>query len=195
MNKQEFLNQLRSHLRKLPKSEIEDILRDQDEFITDAVASGRVEKEVIQSIGDPKKFAANIIAESKIQQAESASSFRKQMRYTFAAIIAFLALAPLNAIVILGPFLILVSLLMSGFLSALSTVAVGLLGVVGFFTTAFFIPVGFWPHLSLLSFLVGLVGAGAILVLLMIYLARLFLRATVGYIRWNYNFMKNKFNT
>ena len=111
MKRLAYLDSLKTHLRQLPEGDVADILRDQEEYIRDAVGAGRSEEDAIQSLGEPKAFAANLIAELKIQQAIQPGSLQKQMRGTIGAVCAILALAPINLIFVLGPFLALAGFL------------------------------------------------------------------------------------
>ncbi len=51
MTKKEFLEKLREELKGLSRSDIDDIINDQEEFIRDAVSAGRSEEEVVSSLG------------------------------------------------------------------------------------------------------------------------------------------------
>ena len=195
MTKKEFLNQLKSGLRRLQQQDIQEILRDQEEYINDAINNGREEVDVVASLGDPKKLASTLLADARITQAESATSFKGQLSSTFGALIAFLALAPLNLIVFLGPFLIILALILSGWATA-GGVLIGMLGFIGvFFVKFIFVSVGFWAHLSLFSFTVGTIAAAALMIIFMFQVSRIFLWGTVSYIRWNYNFIEKQLHT
>ena len=123
MKRDQFILALRRSLIQLPQSEVEDIVRDQNEYISDAIAAGRNEEDVITSLGDPKALANSLQADLKIQRAESASSLNKQISLTFTALIAILALAPLNIIFVLGPFLALIGFLIAGWAVAMGLFA------------------------------------------------------------------------
>lgn len=193
MNKQQFLKELTYHLGKsLPAWETNEIARDQEEFINDAISSGRKEADVIASLGDPKKFATSIIAESKITNAENAGTLNKQVSTTFSALIAFLALAPLNIFVLLCPFLVLLCLLLAGWLMGFSFLAAGFAMIGAFFVQLMSLPVTTATHVAYLSFSVGMITASLLSFIMMYHISRMFLWGTLGYIRWNYNFLKSK---
>lgn len=193
MNKQQFLKELTYHLGKsLPASETSDIARDQEEFIADAMASGRKEEDVVASLGDPKKFASSIIAESKITRAENAGSLNKQVSTTLSAVVAFLALAPLNIFIFLGPFLVIACLILSGWLvsAAFAMSAIAMLGV--FFVELIKLDVSTATNVAYISFTIGVFSASLLGGIFMYHISRTFLWGTLGYVRWNYNFMKSK---
>ena len=104
MKKEEFLKQLDLSLVGISLHERQDILRDQEEYIREAVSAGRNEESVIASLGSPKELATNLSVDTKIQKAVKTDAFGKQIQNTFSAVLAILALAPLNLIFVLGPF-------------------------------------------------------------------------------------------
>ena len=118
MKKQEFINELRKALATLPAGEREDILREQEECLLEAELAGRIEEEVIRELGDPKKLANYLNVEAKITAATRSHSLRVQISRTFAAVLAILALAPLNLIFVFWPYLILTLLNLSAWLLA-----------------------------------------------------------------------------
>ncbi|MEG0372281.1 MAG: DUF1700 domain-containing protein [Clostridium sp.] len=66
MSKQEFLDILKDYLRGyFTLSEIEDILRDYEEYFLNGELEGKTEKQVIESLGSPKSIAEDLIREIK----------------------------------------------------------------------------------------------------------------------------------
>jgi len=195
MNKEQFLRDLRQALSSLPTMEVEEILRDQEEYIRDAVLAGRGEQEVLKSLGTPRSFAASLIADVKIQKAADSTTLKKQASNTFGALIAILALAPLNLIFVLGPFLGISGLIFGGW--ATTTAAfLGSIGVV--FVILFkliFLPVGILTHLAAIFFSLGTVGVGLLGFIFMFLVTRLFLRMTISYLRWNLHFIQTRSGT
>ena len=190
LTRREYLEKLRGELSQMSRFEVEDIIRDQEEYIHDAISSGRLERDVMQSLGEPKAFATNILAGSKIQKADQATNLKDQIGGTMNAVFAILALAPLNLIFVLGPFMA-----CSGFLVAGWSIAMGLfaaaIGFIGlFFMKLVFISAGFWAHLSTFFFAAGVVGLSLISFVLITYLTKWFLKATIAYLKWNLNFIQ-----
>lgn len=192
MTTNQYLAELRSHLNGLPASEIEDIIRDQQEYIREATQAGRTESDVIQGLGDPKAFAANMKAESKIQQAQLSVGLNTQFQNTARAVLAFLALAPLNFIFILGPFLALCGVILAGWATSLAVFGAAIVLFGAFFFMMVTMPVGFWIHLSTFFFIAGCLGLGLIGILLMITISQGVLNGTLTYLRWNLNIIKSQ---
>lgn len=196
MNKQTYLNELRNALWHLPPHEIEDVLRDQNEYINDAVAAGRTEEQVIASLGDVKSFASSLQAQqhvqTKIQNAQEAQGLKKQMSMTFGAVLAILALAPLNILIILGPFVILCFGVLFGWIMAFVGGISGLAAFAAFVFKFIFVSVGFWTHVSGLFFILGSVGLGVLGFVVMTFVTKIFFKITLSYLKWNINFIKGR---
>ena len=190
MKRDQFILELRRALNQLPQSEVEDIVRDQNEYISDAVAVGRGEEDVIKSLGDAKTLASSLQADIKIQLAENAPTFNKQVSLTFSALFAILALAPLNIIFVLGPFLGLVGILVAGWAVAMAVFASAVAVFAGFFFKLIFMSAGFWTHLSTLFFSLGMIGLAVIGFILMFWITSSVLNLTISYLKWNLNFIK-----
>lgn len=192
MTRAEFLDSLRNHLRHLPQKEADEIVRDQDEYIRDAVARGRSEDEVIRGLGDPKSFAASVSVEAKIEKAESATTIKQQTSSAFSAVLALVVLAPLNLIFVLGPFLGVCGILIGGWAVAAGLLTAGA-GLIGFFMSKMLvISVSVMAQISLFFFLLGVFGLGALGAIIMLKVTEIFLKATVSYLRWNLNFVRGR---
>ena len=74
MNKMEFLNLLRKGLDGLPIEDINDIIRDQEEYINDAMAAGKSEQVGVDSLGDPKVLAATLRAQASGKRVQCPAS-------------------------------------------------------------------------------------------------------------------------
>ncbi|WP_317316618.1 DUF1700 domain-containing protein [Peptostreptococcus russellii] len=65
MNKKEFLKEIRFHLERaylaLNPVEIEDIMRDYDEYFREGLAEGKSEEDLVSSLGDPKKIVDEMV--------------------------------------------------------------------------------------------------------------------------------------
>ncbi len=192
MKRDQFILALRRSLIQLPQSEVEDIVRDQNEYIADAIAAGRNEEDVIGSLGDPKVLASSLQADLKIQRAESAVSFNNQVSLTFSALIAILALAPLNIIFVLGPFLALLFIMVAGWAIAMGLFATAIAVFAGFFIKLIFMSAGFWTHLSTLLFSLGMIGSALIAFICMYWISTAVLDGTISYLKWNLNFIKTR---
>lgn len=190
MKRDQFIAELRRSLNKLSQIEVEDIVRDQNEYISDAMAAGRTEDDVIASLGDPKSLASSLQADIKIQLAENAPSFNKQVSLTVSALFAILALAPLNIIFVLGPFVALLGLLVAGWAVAMALFASAIAVFAGFFLKLVFMSAGIWTHLSTLFFSLGMIGISVIAFIIMFWITSSILDLTISYLKWNLNFIK-----
>lgn len=190
MTRSEYLNALRAHLSPLPAEEVADILRDQEEYIRDAVSAGRAEGDVIAGLGDPKAFANSLTAGRKIEQASSSPSLKMKISGTWSAVVAILALAPLNLIFVLGPFLVLLAIL-AGAWAAAAAAFLGSIFTLGlFFVQMLFLPAGFWVHLSTFFFLLGTIGLTLLTLFAMYKITFWFVRGLLAYLKWNLNFIR-----
>lgn len=192
MNKEQFFGDLRQNLSHLSNDEINEILRDQEEYFRDAVAAGRNEQDVVNSLGDPKAFASNLRAEVKIQKAETTGNLPRKVKHTFNAVIAVLALAPLNILVIFGPFLFILLMLFVGWLLVASAMfaAFAVLGM--FLFKLVFVPVGFLIHAATFFFSCGCVGVSIVGGMILYKITEVLMSATVVYLKWNINFAKTR---
>ena len=192
MKKDQFLQALRGHLAALPPNEIEDIIRDQEEYLQDAMAAGRSEEVAVASLGDPRLFASNLTAEMKIKTASEASSLGRQMSHTFGAVIAILALAPLNFLFVVGPFLLICGFLVAGWAGSFGVFVASWAIMIAFLFKFMFLSVGVWTHLSAFFFTVGWIGASCLAFLFMAHATRLFIKGTLAYLKWNINFIQGR---
>jgi uncharacterized membrane protein len=108
------------------------------------------------------------------------------------AVIAILALAPLNLIFVLGPFLALLGIAIAGWAVSFSFLlgAAAVLGV--FFLKLLFLSVGFWAQISFFLFALGCIGAAVLGLLLMLQITRWFVLGTLTYLKWNLQFIKGR---
>ncbi len=185
MNRKEFIDQLKSSLSRLPQAEINEIIRDQEEYIQDAIQAGRSEENVIASLGDPKTIAASLNATTQIEKAVGATSLKQQAGHTFQAVFAMLALAPFNLIFVLGPFLGFAGLVFGGWVAS-SSIALSVVAVLIAFLFKFaFASAGIFSFLSMLLFLLGALGAATLALIAMYHISHFFLTSTIRYLRWN----------
>ncbi len=68
MKKEDFLEILKDYLKKdFSQDEVNDILRDYEEYFVDGMIEGKTEMEIISSLGSPKEIANELLAESNIK--------------------------------------------------------------------------------------------------------------------------------
>ena len=192
MKRQEFIKNLKSELFGIPMVDIEDIIRDQEEMINDALKAGRTEDSIVQSFGDPKELARNLKAEIKIEKAGDEKKLSKQVRGVFGAVGALLVLAPFNLIFVLGPFLAVLGVTFAGWTVAVTmgAVAIGLLGA--FLLEFLFIGTALTVQLSTFFTFLGFIGLAALFVVGMYYVTKIVFKLILSYLRWNLNFIQNQ---
>jgi uncharacterized membrane protein len=121
MNRVAFLRILRDGLAGLPAREIDDIVADYTAYFDEAHASGRSEEDVATALGDPRRLARELRAETGLRRWENHRSLSNSAT-------ALLALGGLAAVDVL----LLLPLL---FAAALALLVIGLvmfvLGIVG----------------------------------------------------------------
>ena len=66
MNRKEFLDILRDYLRKdFSEDDINDIIRDYEEYFVDGELEGKSDLETIAGLGSPKSIAKDLISQIK----------------------------------------------------------------------------------------------------------------------------------
>ena len=80
MNRADFLAILGDGLAGLPAAEIDEILADYTAHFEEARASGRTEHEVASALGDPRRLARELRAETGLRRWENHHSFRNSTR-------------------------------------------------------------------------------------------------------------------
>ena len=125
MNRVAFLTILNDGLAGLPAREIDDILADYMSYFDEAEASGRSEADVAAALGDPRRLARELRAETGLRRWENHHSFRNST----AALFALSGLAVVD-IVLLLPLLLavlLILLVIAFVMCVLGIVGIGLL--------------------------------------------------------------------
>lgn len=190
MSKDQFINELRSNLSGLSEEEIEDILYDYKEHFQIGTSKGKTETEISKKLGDPKNIAKMYKASSKINEAENNPSTKNILKAIFSA----MALGLFNFIIVLGPFIAVVAII-----AIIYFISIGfVLGGVGTFFGTIVTP--FLPYkiylnvnpITSISFGIGLTALGLLLLLLSFYMTKLLYKATVKYLKWNLDFIKNR---
>jgi uncharacterized membrane protein len=121
MTQDDFLQQLRHELRRLPKQWVDEVVADYREYIGDALAAGRSEAEVIAALGDPVKLARELKAQASFREWESRRSFGNLMR-------VFVSIAGLGLLqlLLLVPFMFYLLLLTLGYVVSTALTVTGL---------------------------------------------------------------------
>ena len=122
MNRVAFLTILNDGLAGLPAREIDDILADYMSYFDEAEASGRSEADVAEALGDPRRLARELRAETGLRHWEN----HRSPRNSAAALIALAGLATVDILFLL-PLLFTVGLIM--LVIGLVVLALGIVGI------------------------------------------------------------------
>jgi uncharacterized membrane protein len=190
MNKEVYLKKLSKNLANLPEEEIDDIIMDFDEYFDIGKERGRSEEELSSSLGDPKKLARQIKAESYIKKAEESTSAGNIARAIFTSI----GLSFFNIIFILPPFLVVFIVVIVLFAVSVVLGAAGITGMIG----SFFYPLysqyltfTINPFVGVFAFL-GLGAFGILFFTGNIYLWKIIYRQVVRYLRFNLSIISGR---
>ena len=125
MKRSDFLHILRDGLAGLPGEDIDDILADYTAHFEEARASGRTEDQVASALGDPRRLARELRAETGLRRWENHHSLRNST----AALLALGGLAVVDIILLLPLLLvvILILLVIAFVMFVLGIVGIGLL--------------------------------------------------------------------
>ncbi len=122
MNKGQFLTTLRSSLGGLPKTQLDEVIADYEEYFRDGLASGRSEEEISKGLGDPAKIAKELLAEMHINAWQSKKSVANLGR----VLLALTALGSLNLFLAI-PMLVMMSLLTASYAASVGVLLVGVM--------------------------------------------------------------------
>ncbi|SDX18009.1 Uncharacterized membrane protein [Marininema mesophilum] len=180
MMKDEFLKILRSHLRKLPEKDRQEILSDYEEHFQHGFHNERTEGEIARSLGNPKKLARELMADYHLERAQENQSIVSLFRAAF----IFLGLGFFNLVVI-GPMIAVIALIFSLYVSSF------VLSLTPLFVVGSLLTVN-----SLMEFLFNLftgliaTGLGILLGLGTIRFSRAYVKWFVRYLKSNLNIIK-----
>ncbi|WOV86672.1 DUF1700 domain-containing protein [Sporosarcina oncorhynchi] len=123
MNKEHFIKELRAATTKLPPNEQYEIIQDYEEYFAIGLLDGKTEEQISSSLGSPKAIGKELSATYQIEQAETNRTIGSFMRAMWTVI----GLGFFNLVIVLGPFLVLASLLLSGWVAGIGFIAAPLL--------------------------------------------------------------------
>lgn len=192
MNKKEFLEKLRYELRVLPQEEVDEIIRDQEEFIGDAMASGRSEQEIIAAFKSPKNFADSLKLEHKVGRINNSSSVWGSYKEIIGTTGMLVALTPINLLLL---FIIIIPLL-SFLLSWLSTSLVFLVfsgfGLLFPFFAPLFFGFSLMQSTTIFFFILGFFFLGLAGLAALYLFSKLFIKLFIVYANWNIDLVKGR---
>ncbi len=192
MNKNEYLQELSSHLKKLSKSEIDDILSDYREHFEMGIRAGKSESEIADSLGHPRAVAQEYLVTNLIQKADTSTTAIGRMGVFWQILLVVIILAPFNFIFLIGPFVIALVFIVTGWAIPIAIAGVSIAIFGAFLSSASVAPIGVLSGISLLCLFLGVLGLSGILGTIMVAISRLFSKFLIAYTRWNINFIKIK---
>ena len=163
MNRDAFLHILSDGLDGLPAHEIDDILADYVAYFDEAHASGRTEAEVAAALGDPRRLARELRAESGLRRWENHRSLGNSAT-------VLLAIGGLAAVDILFLLPLLFGVMLAMFVMGLVIFVLGIVGIglllsllkIGHFTSVAAFVLRASAGIGLIA---GSMGCGALLAL------------------------------
>ncbi|WP_323119244.1 DUF1700 domain-containing protein [Burkholderia alba] len=127
MKQEEFIQKLRYELGSMPKQAVDEIVADYHEYISDALAAGRNEEDVVAALGDPLKLARELKAQANYRQWQNRRSFANLMR-----VVASIAGLGLLHMLLLVPFMLYLLVLTLGYVVSVALTVAGLVALVVF---------------------------------------------------------------
>lgn len=180
MNKEQFLVELESSLYKLNDEERNDILNDFSEHFDMGLEEGKTEEEIASSLGSPQHIAKELLATHHLEKVKKETSAGNVLR----AVWAVIGLGFFNLVVVLGPFIAVLGIILAGWITGGAFILSPLLVVI----KMVIFPSTFQSFDLFAS--IGLVGAGILITLGMLYITRLVIKGFVRYLQFNVNIVK-----
>jgi uncharacterized membrane protein len=112
VNKEQFLQNLNKRLKSIPKEERHDIRHDFEEHFTFGLEAGKTEEEIAESLGNPEKLAKELLATYHLEKVEATATTGN----IFRAMWAVIGLGFFNLTIVLGPFIALSAVILSGWM-------------------------------------------------------------------------------
>ncbi|NBJ67934.1 MULTISPECIES: DUF1700 domain-containing protein [Clostridia] len=180
MNKKEFMKKLTVGIKKLPKEEQQEVIQDFEEHFAIGLAEGKTEAEIAAALGTPNQVAKELVATYHLEKADHTSNTGN----IFRAVWAVIGLGFFNLVIVLGPFIALVSIIASGWIVGGSFILSPLLMLVN---------VILYPDTFIFFDLfasIGLVGVGIFIIIGMYYVTRYLSKGFINYLHFNVKLVK-----
>lgn len=180
MNKKQFLSKLESSLKSLPANERQDILQDFEEHFAIGLQEGKTEEQISASLGSPHQIAKDMVAAYHLERAESKATLGNMLRAVWATI----GLGFFNLAIVLGPFIALAGIILSGWITGIAFIASPFL----FLMNAVLYPETFGLFYLFVS--IAACGTGLFIAIGMYFATRTLMQGFIRYLRWNVNLIK-----
>lgn len=180
MTKDQFLKSLESALRPLSQVERQDILQDYKEHFLIGLEEGKTEHEIAEALGSPNQIAKELLASYHVEKVDAKATTGN----IFRAIWAVIGLGFFNLVIVLGPFIALVSLIFSGWAVGVSFILSPLL----IFIDLVLQPGAFEFFYLFMSMLLS--GVGLFISIGMFYITKFLIKGFVRYLKYNVSLVK-----
>lgn len=194
MKRSEWLVKLEQEMSRLGVPNGREIVADYEEHFSVAMEAGKSEEEVCEKLGDPLTVAKAHQLEKLVTVSMPAGSPNGTMDMSgiLRAALRVLILTPLNFFLMIGPFVVIATLLVTGWIVAvvfgLLSLAASVLALIG----VPFLVVNFWSAGALVFGSLAFIGFTVIGVMTMWVLTKVLMTFFVSYLRWNVNFVLEK---
>lgn len=180
MNKEQFLHQLDSLLKRLSFEERKDILQDYEEHFAMGLEEGKTEEEIAASLGSPNQIAKELLASYHLEKVESSMTAGNIMR----AIWAVIGLGFFNLVIVAGPFFALVGVIVAGWAVGIGFIASPILALVHYLVNRGTFSV-FELFISIM-----LCGIGLFIAIGMFFVSKTVIHLFVRYLKFNASLVK-----
>ncbi|EMA6345113.1 DUF1700 domain-containing protein [Bacillus cytotoxicus] len=180
MNQEQFLQELSTHLRKLPEEERRDILYDYEEHFRFGLEEGKAEAEIIKGLGSPKAIAKEMLALYRFDEMKKDPSASNITR----AVTSVVGLSLLNFIIVLGPLIAMISFIFSLWIGGISSVIAPFLVVIKILTGTFL-----WLDIFVS---ITLFGVGLLVCIGAYYCTKWFKNLCIRYVNWNLKMIRGE---
>lgn len=185
MNKEQFLKELAMYLHNLSDFERKEILQDFEEHFAVGLEKGETEQHIAASLGSPHQIAKEVLATYNLEETQITA---KQANPDVARTIMITILLVLfNLIVILGPFMALVGIIFSGWVTGIAFITSPFL----YLFKVLVLPSE--THLFELFLTIGFVGVGIFVGIAMYYITRFSVQLTIRYVKFNIRIAKGEY--
>ncbi|CAM4364600.1 hypothetical protein BAMA_15890 [Bacillus manliponensis] len=181
MGKEQFLEQLSGHLKRLSEEERNDILYDYKEHFQFGIEEGKTEEQIVRELGSPRIIAKEILALSRLDEMEKDPSATNISRVVMAAV----GLSLFNLIIVIGPLVAIAGVLLALWISSIAFILSPILAAIKMMVLQSFIPFDLFASIALL-------GIGLLLFVAAYYMSRAYKQFCVRYLQWNLKVMKGR---
>lgn len=194
MKRSEWLVKLEQEMSRLGIERVREAVADYEEHFAIAMDAGKSEEEICEKLGDPvtvaKAHQVDRMVTSALPAGKAAGPM--DMQGILRATLRVLILTPLNFFLLIGPFIVIASLLFTGWILAVVFGLLSLGATVLALISVPFLVIEFWSAGSMLFGSLAFVGFTVLGIMTLWVLTRVLLTWFVSYLQWNVNFVLEK---